>query len=118
MRHRNTVKKLGRTTGPRKALMRGLISNLIINESMTTTLAKAKTVRPMVEKIISKGKLGTMAAKRAIAEVVYTKAAQNKASEVLGERFKNRAGGYTRITKLGFRKGDGSAMARIEFLEK
>lgn len=117
MRHRNTVKKLDRTTGPRKALMRGLITNLISKESITTTVAKAKAVRPMVEKIITKGKKNTEANKRAIAQVVYTKAAQNKVTDVLAPRFKSRNGGYVRITKLGFRKGDGAAMAKIEFLD-
>ncbi len=116
MRHRNKVKILDRKTGPRKALLRNLATNLILYEKIKTTEAKAKTLRPVVEKLITKGKAGDLHAKRELLKYLYLENAVKKVLEDLGPRYKDRKGGYTRITKLGTRKGDGAQMAQIEFV--
>lgn len=116
MRHRNAVKKLDRLAGPRKALLRGLVSNLINEGAITTTEAKAKAMKPIVEKIITKGRKGDENARRALKAYLYTDKAVEKVITDISPRFKERLGGYTRIIKLGFRQGDGASMARIEFV--
>ncbi len=117
MRHRKTTKTLGRKTGPRKALYRGLMTNLIVHEAIVTTEAKAKTIKPMVEKLITKGKVASLHSERELAKVLYTDKAVKKVLEVLGPRYQERPGGYTRITKLGFRQGDGASMVQLEFVK-
>ncbi len=118
MRHHNANRKFGRTRDMRTAFMRALALNLIKKGTMKTTLARAKEVRPMVEKLITKAKRGTLADKRLIASSLGTteKTAITKLLDTLAPAYKDRAGGYTRITRLPVRKSDGAAMAMIEFV--
>ena len=108
MRHRKKGKILDRKVGPRKALMRGLVTNLILYEKVQTTEAKAKALRPVVEKLITTGKANDLNARRKLLAYVYGQNAVNKVLEELSPRFKERKGGYTRITKLAPRLGDGA----------
>ncbi|OGL88486.1 50S ribosomal protein L17 [Candidatus Uhrbacteria bacterium RIFCSPLOWO2_02_FULL_51_9] len=116
MRHRNKSVTLDRKVGPRRALLRGLIESVILYEKVQTTEAKAKAVKPLVEQIISRSKENTLHARREISKTLYTDNAVRKCMEVLGPRYRERAGGYTRIVKLGERKGDGAATAQIELV--
>lgn len=116
MRHRKTVSKLGRETSVRKSLFRNLMTSLVLNDSITTTQAKAKAIKPKIEKIITKGKDNSLNTKRELTKVFYKASAVNKVLEVLSPKYKDRKGGYTRITKLGHREGDGSSMVIIEFV--
>jgi len=116
MRHKNNVKTLDREAGPRKALLRGLATNLVLHESITTTEAKAKAVKPFVEKLITKGKKGDLHARRELMKFLYTENAVKKVLEVLSPKYMERPGGYLRIVKLGFRKGDGAKVSQIEFV--
>jgi len=116
MRHRKQGKTLGRKSAPRKALMRNLVTSLVIFEHVDTTIVKAKLLRSDAEKLITVGKENTLTSRRRLLEELYTKKAVDKVLEVLGPRYKDQKGGYTRITRLGQRKGDGAEMARIEFI--
>ena len=116
MRHRKKGTILGRTKAPREALLRNLATSIIIYEKVETTLAKAKAVKPLVEKLITKSKKNDLNARRQLSEVLYHKKAVKKALEVLGPRYKERKGGYLRITKVGQRQGDGAETAIIEFV--
>jgi large subunit ribosomal protein L17 len=110
--------KLGRPAAQRKALMRSLASQVILYESIKTTLPKAKAVRPIVEKLITRAKKGTDHDRRVASKFL---SANNKALEKLfielGPLYKNRQGGYVRIVKLGKRNGDGAEMAQIQLLD-
>ena len=115
MRHGNVNRKFGREKGQRTALLKSLARNLVIRGRMQTTLAKAKEVRPMVEKMVTRGKSGSLSSRRAlIAELGDTRTA-GKLMKV-AEGYKERPGGYVRITKLGARKSDAAEMALIEFV--
>lgn len=117
-RHAFKGRKLSRTAGPRKALIKALASQLILHEKITTTLEKAKEVQPVVEKLITRAKSGTIADRR-IAEKTLSlrdKAAEKLFSEI-GPLFKDRNGGYTRIIKLENRVGDNAKMAQIQILD-
>lgn len=116
MRHRNKVKILDRKKESRKALLRSLATNLILFEKIKTTEAKAKTIKPIVEKLITKGKAGDLHAKRELMKYLYVENAVKKVLEELGPRYKERKGGYTRIIKLGTRQGDAAKMVQIEFV--
>ncbi len=116
MRHRKQGRILGRKTASRKALLRGLATSVILYEKVKTTEAKAKEVRPIVEKAITTGKEPTLAARRSLMKVFYTEHPVNKILEVLGPKYKERPGGYTRIVKIGERKGDGAPMVQIELV--
>lgn len=116
MRHRNKNKILGREKGPRELMLRNLASSILIYEKVKTTKAKAQAVRPIVEKMITSSKEGTLSARRGLIKVLLQKNAVKKAMEVLGQRYKDRQGGYTRITKLDKRAGDGADMAIIELV--
>lgn len=116
MRHQRKSVKLGRTKAPRKALLSNLAASVILYERITTTEAKAKAVRPIVERLITKGKVKTLHAKRELTAALPEKNAVKKILEVLGPRYKDRNGGYTRIVKLGQRRGDAAHMAHIEFV--
>lgn len=116
MRHRKKGKVLDRRKGPREALLRGLVNNLVLYEHINTTRAKAKALRPKVERLVTRSRENTIAAKRYIAARVYTDGARRKLFEVLGPRYQTRAGGYTRILTLSRRVGDGAEMVRIEFV--
>lgn len=117
MRHHNANRKFGRETGQRHALLRSLARSLVLREKIQTTEAKAKELRPVVEKLVTRGKNPTVANRRMLAARLAgdTTAAAKIIS--LGERYKARAGGYIRITKMGERKSDGAPMAVIEFVK-
>jgi large subunit ribosomal protein L17 len=116
MRHQVHGKKLNRSSGHRKALFRNLVQSLVEHERITTTLVKAKAMRPYMEKLITRAKSQDLAARRAVAAFIPTSVAANKVVVEIAPRFVDRPGGYTRITKLGRRTGDGAEMAIIEFV--
>lgn len=116
MRHRKKGKILGRKIGPRRALVKGLAQSLILYEKIRTTLAKAQTVRPYVERLVTTAKNPTLANRRQLLAKLSTEGAVRKLIEVLGPRYKERKGGYTRITKLGRRQGDQAEVVQIEFV--
>lgn len=116
MRHRQKGKILDRKKEPRRALMRSLATSLIVYEKINTTEAKAKILRPYVEKMVTRAKKGTLAARRELLKDLYLETAVKKIMEDIGPRYKDRKGGYLRITKLITRQGDGAKMARIEFV--
>jgi len=116
MRHRNTGKILDRKIGPRQALLRSLTTSVILREKVKTTKAKAKAVRPLVEKVITVGKAGGILARRRLARTLYGNNAVKKVVEELAPRFKDRKGGYLRITNLDRRQGDGAEMVQIELV--
>jgi len=116
MRHRKKGKILDRPVGPRKALLRNLAASLIIYEKIKTTRAKAKALRPIVERLITKGKVNNLHNRRELLKYLYLENAVRKILEELGPRYKNRNGGYTRIINIGKRKGDGAEIAQIELV--
>lgn len=118
MRHRVKGKKLSRDSSQRKALFKSLISVLIIRGQIKTTESKAKAVRSLVEKLITKGKKGTLQAKRLIWAFLQNKKAVNRIVDELGPLFKKRKGGFTRIVRLGKRRGDKAMMVKLELVEK
>ena len=118
MRHLKSGRKLGRTTAHRKALFRNMVTALIRRERIRTTLAKAKELRSHVEKTITLGKKGTLHAKRLARKVVVEKEAFSKLFGLLSERYAKRNGGYTRIIKIGNRRGDDAPMAFIELVDR
>lgn len=117
MKHRSKTTILGRKKAPREALLRGLATSFIIYEKITTTEAKAKAVKPIVEKLITTAKAGDLTARRKLLSVLYHKKAVSKALEVLGPRYKERNGGYTRIVRIGKRQGDNADMVNLEFVK-
>ena len=118
MRHLKSGRKLGRTTAHRKALFRNMVTALIRRERIRTTLAKAKELRSHVEKTITLGKKGTLHAKRLARKTVVEKEAFSKLFGPLSERYAKRSGGYTRIIKIGNRRGDDAPMAFIELVDR
>ena len=118
MRHQRKTVKLGRTQGHRKALLSNLAVSLIDHGRIKTTIAKAKAVRPFVEKLVTKAKVGTLHARRmALADLRHNEDAVTKLFKEIGPLNAERKGGYTRITKLGQRKSDASEMAIIEWVD-
>ncbi len=115
MRHRVGGWKLGRNTEHRRALLRNLVTSLIVEERIDTTVPKAKAMKPQVEKMISLGKKGDLAARRQAGSYLMTREAVEKLFEI-APRFGDRNGGYTRIVLTGVRKGDGGQKAFIELL--
>ena len=116
MRHRKTKVTLDRKAAPRKALLNGLATQVIQYERVKTTEAKARAVRPMVEALITKSKVNSLAVRRFLMRHLTSKLAVDKCLEVLGPRFSATKGGYLRIIPLGTRKGDGAKQAMIEFV--
>lgn len=116
MRHRNAGWKLGRNTSHRRALLRNLASSVLLNERVETTIQKAKAVRPWVERMITLGKRDTLHARRQAAAYLLQPAVVNKLFATIAPRFGDRNGGYTRIIKTGWRRGDGAEKAIIELL--
>ncbi len=116
MRHRKKGKILDRKKEPREMMLRNLAASVLIYEKVKTTEAKAKAVKPLVERAITIAKKGDLTARRRLIAILPQKNAVKKAMEVLGERYKDRSGGYTRIVKLGHRQGDGAKMAQIELV--
>ncbi len=117
MRHRKAGRSLRRTSEQRLALLRNLATSLIETGAIETTEAKAKELRPFVEKLITKARTGTLHARRLAGIHVQKRAAADKLFKEIGPKNAKRAGGYTRILKTGHRKGDGAEMARIELVE-
>lgn len=117
MRHRNTIKKFNRPTSQTKAMLENLAVSVILYEKVQTTEAKAKAVRSLVEKLITRGRVKTVANKQRLSRVLPDKKAVQKLLDVLGPRYKERKGGYTRVIKIGPRLGDGAKIAQIELVE-
>jgi large subunit ribosomal protein L17 len=116
MRHRVAGFKLKRPVDSRNALLRNLTTSVIENERVITTITKAKAVRPLVEKMITLAKTDTLHSRRQAAAILRTPAAVKKLFDTLGTRFGQRNGGYTRITRLAPRQGDGAEQALIELV--
>jgi len=116
MRHRKAGRQLRRTSEQKLALMRNLATSLIEHGAIETTEAKAKELRPFVEKLITRAKTGTLQARRLTGRHVQKRATADKLFQEIGPRYATRKGGYTRILKTGHRKGDGAEMARIELI--
>ncbi len=116
MRHKVAGYKLGRDISARRALLRGLVTSVIESERIVTTVPKAKAARPIVEKMITLAKRDTLHARRQAAAFLMTPASVQKLFDKLGARFGQRQGGYTRITRLGWRKGDGADQAVLELV--
>ena len=116
MRHRNKGRILGRKTASRKSLLANLAQSVILYEKVRTTEAKAKEVRSLVERLITTGKKPTLASRRQLMSKLPTDNAVKKVLEVLGPRYEKRAGGFTRITRIGPRQGDAAKMVAIELV--
>ncbi len=116
MRHRKKGKILDRKKESRELMLHNLASSILIYEKVKTTEAKAKTVKPLVEKFITIARKGDLTSRRKLIAVLPQKLAVKKAMEVLGNRYKDKKGGYTRIVKLGARQGDGADMVQIELV--
>lgn len=116
MRHQKKSVKLGREAGPRKALLRSLAESLILHGGINTTKAKAKAVRSVVEPLVTKAKRGQPSDREQITKVLYTSDAMHRLLTDIGPRYVTRAGGYTRIIKIGRRRNDSAEMVRIEFV--
>ncbi len=117
MRHQMNGRKLGRSPAHRKALFRNQLASLVKRERIKTTLHKAKELRPIAEKVITQGKRDTVHARRLVNRWLPEKDLVKKVFDDIAPRFQERPGGYTRIVKLGPRRGDGAEMAVIEFVE-
>ena len=118
MRHGMSNKKLNRTSEHRKALLMNMLNSLIKYEQITTTLPKAKFLKPQVDKIITLGKKDNLQNTRLLISKLQDSKSANKVKKTLCKRYENRKGGYTRIIKAGFRYGDKAPMAVIEFVER
>lgn len=118
MRHNVHGRKLGRTSAHRTAMFRNQLASLIEHERIRTTLAKAKELRPLAERMVTQGKKDTLHARRMVGRMVPDRGKISKLFDEIAPRFAERPGGYTRIIKLGPRKGDGAEMALLEFVEK
>jgi large subunit ribosomal protein L17 len=118
MRHRQGLRKLNRTSSHRLAMLRNMCNSLIQHEAIKTTLPKAKELRRVVEPLITLGKVSTLANRRLAFDRTRDRDVVSKLFNVLGPRFKERPGGYTRILKMGFRVGDNAPMAFVELLDR
>jgi len=118
MRHKFGYKKLNRTSEHRKALIKNMLNSLIKYEQITTTLPKAKVLRPQAEKLITLGKKDSLQNTKTLISKLQDIKSANKVKKTLSKRYLNRKGGYTRIIKAGFRYGDNAPMAVIEFVDR
>ena len=118
MRHKMGYKKLNRTSEHRKALIKNMLNSLIKYEQITTTLPKAKVLKPQADKIITLGKKVTLSNTKTLISKLQDIKSTNKVKKTLSKRYENRKGGYTRIIKAGFRYGDNAPMAVIEFVDR
>jgi len=118
VRHGNAHRKLNRTAEHRRAMFANMAAALIKHEQIVTTLPKAKELRPIVEKLITLGKRGDLHARRQAVAELRDAAMVKKLFDVLGPRYRDRNGGYTRVIKAGFRYGDSAAVAVIEFVDR
>jgi large subunit ribosomal protein L17 len=116
MRHKESGWKLGRNTAHRRSLLRNLVTSLIVEERIETTLPKAKALRPQVEKMITLGKRGDLSARRQAAAYLMTRDAVTKLFDTVAPRFGDRNGGYLRIVRTGWQRGDGTDKAFVELL--
>ena len=118
MRHGNRGRKLNRTSSHRQAMFANMAQALVKHEQITTTLPKAKELRPIVEKLVTLGKRGDLHARRLLIARTRSETTATKLIDVLAKRYAARPGGYVRIMKAGFRYGDNAPMAVIEFVER
>ena len=118
MRHSMANKKLNRTSEHRKPLLKNMLNSLIKYEQITTTLPKAKFLKPQADKIITLGKKETLQTTKILMSKLQDKKSTNKVKKTLSKRYEKRNGGYTRIIKAGFRYGDNAPMAVIEFVDR
>ena len=116
MRHKVAGWKLGRNTSHRRSLLRNLVTSLLLEERIETTVPKAKAMRPQVEKMITLGKRGDLSARRQAGAYLMTKEAVTRLFDIVAPRFGDREGGYLRIIRAGWRKGDGADTAFVELL--
>ena len=118
MRHKLGYRKLNKNSEHRKALFKNMLNSLIKYEQITTTLPKAKVLRPQADKIITLGKKDTLQNTKTLISKLQDSNSANKVKKTLSKRYQNRKGGYTRIVKAGFRYGDNAPMAIIEFVDR
>ena len=118
MKHNISHRKLNRTSSHRKALLMNLSNSLIKHEQITTTLTKARELRPFVEKIVTLGKKGTLESRRKVIAILQDEKMTKKIFDAFADRYKDRKGGYTRIVKIGNRYGDNAPTAVIEFVDR
>ncbi|WP_153768603.1 50S ribosomal protein L17 [Labrenzia sp. CE80] len=118
MRHGNSGRKLNRTSSHRKAMFANMAASLINHEQIVTTLPKAKEMKPIIDKLITLGKRGDLHARRQAISQIRDVAMVRKLFDVLGERYKDRQGGYSRVLKAGFRYGDNAPLAVIELVDR
>lgn len=116
MRHGRTINRLGRHASHRKALVRNLLTSLVLGDRIETTLAKAKAVRSWADQMVTLGKQSSLHARRQARRYLYTDQAVARLFATLAPRFAERHGGYTRLLKIGFRRGDATPMALLEYL--
>ncbi|HEX5236660.1 MAG TPA: 50S ribosomal protein L17 [Silvibacterium sp.] len=116
MRHRNAGYKLGRNTSHRRAMLRNLVTSIILEDRVETTVTKAKAARPHVEKLITLGKKGDLHARRQALAYLQTREAVTRLFDTVAPRFGDRNGGYLRVVRTGFQRGDGAEKAFIELL--
>ncbi|MBO6510170.1 MAG: 50S ribosomal protein L17 [Roseibium sp.] len=118
MRHGKSGRKLNRTSSHRKAMFANMAASLIKHEQIVTTLPKAKEMKPIIDKLITLGKRGDLHARRQAISQIRDTAMVAKLFDTLGERYKDRSGGYSRVLKAGFRYGDNAPMAVIELVDR
>ncbi len=118
MRHRNAGRKLNKSSSHRRAMFGNMVAALIKHEQITTTLPKAKELKPLMDKLITLGKRGDLHARRQALAFIPEKSAVDKLFKTLNARYASRAGGYTRVLKAGFRYGDAAPMAVIELVDR
>lgn len=118
MRHRKKGRKLNRNIKQRQALFKDLIKGLILNEQIKTTEAKAKTIKRLIDKLMTKAKKGSLSQRRQVLAFLTDKKAVHKLFDVLAPRTKKRTSGFTRLVRLQRRRGDNTLMARVEFVDK
>jgi large subunit ribosomal protein L17 len=118
MRHRNRGRKLSRTWEHRRSMLANMACSLVKHEQITTTLPKAKELKPVVEKLVTLGKRGDLHARRLLIARTRDEKTTAKIIDVLADRYKERAGGYLRIMRAGFRYGDNAPLAVIEFVDR
>ena len=118
MRHKLGYRKLNRTSEHRKALFKNMLNSLIKYEQITTTLPKAKELKPKIDKVITLGKKSELSRKKSLFSKLQDKDSVKKVFEILSKRYANRKGGYSRVLKAGFRTGDDAPMAVIELVDR
>ena len=118
MRHRFGYKKLNRTSEHRKALIKNMLNSLIKYEQITTTLPKAKELKPQIDKVITLGKKNNLQSKKSLFSALESKTSVEKLMKILSQRYEKRKGGYSRVIRTGYRYGDDAPMAIIELVDK